>query len=68
MITRLKRPVRQPRQKRRRKPITFTSNMNKADFEKFLGKHPELRARMDKVAAEREDMNRRDREAETGKK
>ncbi|MCS6289346.1 MAG: anthranilate synthase component I [Nitrospira sp.] len=36
MIARLKRPVRQPRQKRRRKPITFTSNMNKADFEKMV--------------------------------
>ncbi len=36
MITRLKRPVRQPRQKRRRKPITFTPNMNKADFEKMV--------------------------------
>ena len=36
MIVRLKRPVRQPRQKRRRKPITFTPNMNKADFEKMV--------------------------------
>jgi len=36
MIARLKRPVRQPRQQRRRKPITFTSNMNKADFEKMV--------------------------------
>ena len=36
MIARLKRPVRQPRQRRRRKPITFTSNMNKADFEKTV--------------------------------
>lgn len=36
MIARLKRPLRQPRQKRRRKPITFTSNMNKADFEKMV--------------------------------
>jgi len=36
MIARLKRPVRQPRQRRRRKPITFTSNMNKADFEKMV--------------------------------
>ena len=36
MIARLKRPVRQPRQKRRRKPITFTPNMNKADFEKMV--------------------------------
>ena len=36
MIARLKRPVRQPRQRRRRKPITFTSNRNKADFEKMV--------------------------------
>ena len=36
MIARLKRPMRQPRQKRRRKPITFTSNMNRADFEKMV--------------------------------
>ncbi|HRB80872.1 MAG TPA: anthranilate synthase component I [Nitrospira sp.] len=36
MIARLKRPVRQPRQRRRRKPITFTSNMNRADFEKMV--------------------------------
>ena len=36
MIARLKRPGRQPRQRRRRKPITFTSNMNKADFEKMV--------------------------------
>ncbi len=36
MIARLKRPVRQPRQRRRRKPITFTSNMNNADFEKMV--------------------------------
>ena len=39
---------------------TQLMTLNKADFEKFLGKHPELRARMDKVAAEREAMNRRD--------
>ncbi len=36
MIARLKRPVRQPRMKRRRKPITFTPNMNRADFEKMV--------------------------------
>jgi len=41
MIARLKRPVRQPRQKRRRKPITFTSNMNKADFEKMVARTKE---------------------------
>jgi CPA2 family monovalent cation:H+ antiporter-2 len=42
---------------------TQLMTLNNADFERFLGKHPELRSRMDKVAAEREDMNRRDREA-----
>lgn len=36
IIARLKRPVRQPPQKRRRKPITFTPNMNRADFEKMV--------------------------------
>ena len=36
MIARLKRPMRQPRVKRRRKPITFTPNMNRADFEKMV--------------------------------
>ena len=36
MITRLKRPLRQPRHKRRRKPMTFTANMSKADFEKMV--------------------------------
>jgi anthranilate synthase component 1 len=36
MIARLKRPIRQPRLKRRRKPITFTPNMNRADFEKMV--------------------------------
>jgi anthranilate synthase component 1 len=41
MIARLKRPVRQPRQKRRRKPITFTPNMNRADFEKMVARTKE---------------------------
>jgi CPA2 family monovalent cation:H+ antiporter-2 len=41
---------------------TQLMTLDKHDFAKFLGKHPELRARMDKVAAERADMNRKDRE------
>ncbi len=36
MIARLKRPLRRTRQKRRRKPITFTPNMSRADFEKMV--------------------------------
>ena len=36
MIARLKRPLRRSRPKRRRKPITFTPNMNQADFEKMV--------------------------------
>ena len=36
MITRLKRPLRRTRPHRRRKPVTFTSNMSKADFEKMV--------------------------------
>jgi anthranilate synthase component 1 len=36
MITRLKRPLRRGELKRRRKPITFTPNMNRADFEKMV--------------------------------
>ena len=36
MIGRLKRPLRRTRPHRRRRPITFTSNMNKADFEKMV--------------------------------
>jgi len=36
MIARLKRPLRRGGLKRRRKPITFTSNMNRADFEKMV--------------------------------
>jgi CPA2 family monovalent cation:H+ antiporter-2 len=32
--------------------------LDKKDFESFIGKHPELRARLDRVAAEREAMNR----------
>jgi len=36
MIARLKRPLRRMRPRRRRRPITFTSNMSKADFEKIV--------------------------------
>ncbi|HXF91147.1 MAG TPA: anthranilate synthase component I [Nitrospiraceae bacterium] len=36
MIARLKRPLRRTRQKRRRKPISFTPNMSRADFEKMV--------------------------------
>ena len=36
MIARLKRPLRRARSKQRRKPITFTPNMNQADFEKMV--------------------------------
>ena len=36
MIARLKRPLRRTRPHRRRRPITFTSNMSKADFEKMV--------------------------------
>jgi len=35
-ITRLKRPLRRTRPHRRRRPVTFTSNMSKADFEKMV--------------------------------
>ncbi|TKB68400.1 MAG: anthranilate synthase component I [Nitrospira sp.] len=34
-IARLRRPLRRTRLRRRRKPVTFTSNMSKADFEKL---------------------------------
>jgi anthranilate synthase component 1 len=36
MIARLKRPLARARPHRRRLPITFTSNMNRADFEKMV--------------------------------
>ncbi len=36
MITRLKRPLRRPRARQRRKPISFTPNMSRADFEKMV--------------------------------
>ncbi len=35
-ITRLKRPLRRTRLHRRRKPVTFSANMSKADFEKMV--------------------------------
>ena len=35
-ITRLKRPLRRTRSHRRRRPVTFTANMSKADFEKMV--------------------------------
>ncbi|WP_447597878.1 anthranilate synthase component I [Nitrospira sp. Nam80] len=41
MIARLKRPLRRIRSKRRRKPITFTPNMNQADFEKMVSRTKE---------------------------
>ncbi|MEW6247079.1 MAG: anthranilate synthase component I [Nitrospirota bacterium] len=36
MIARLKRPLRRTRPKHRRKPITFTPNMSRSDFEKMV--------------------------------
>lgn len=36
--------------------------LDRADFAGFLGKHPELKAKLDQIAAEREAMNRRDLE------
>ncbi len=39
--------------------------LSRADFAGFVGKHPELRAKLDRIAAEREAMNRRDQEAAT---
>ena len=36
MIARLRRPLRRVKMKRRRSPIRFTPNMNKADFEKMV--------------------------------
>jgi anthranilate synthase component 1 len=36
MIDRLKRPLRHRRPRRRHKPLVFTSNMSKADFEKMV--------------------------------
>ena len=38
--------------------------LSKQDFWHFVGKHPELRAQIDSIAAEREAMNRRDTEAD----
>jgi anthranilate synthase component 1 len=36
MIARLRRPLRRTKPKRRHKPLSFTSNMSKADFEKMV--------------------------------
>ncbi|MGQ0694839.1 MAG: anthranilate synthase component I [Nitrospiraceae bacterium] len=36
MISRLRRPLRQPKPRQRRSPIRFTPNMSKADFEKMV--------------------------------
>jgi anthranilate synthase component 1 len=41
MITRLRRPLRRVRPHRRRRPISFTSNMSKADFEKMVNRTKE---------------------------
>ena len=41
MIARLKRPLRRIPSKRRRKPISFTPNMNQADFEKMVSRTKE---------------------------
>ncbi len=41
MITRLRRPLRRTRPHRRRRPISFTSNMSKADFEKMVNRTKE---------------------------
>jgi anthranilate synthase component 1 len=41
MITRLRRPLRRTRPHRRRRPISFTSNISKADFEKMVNRTKE---------------------------
>ncbi len=41
MIARLRRPLRRVRPHRRRRPIAFTSNMSKADFEKMVNRTKE---------------------------
>ncbi|MDF0673910.1 MAG: anthranilate synthase component I [Nitrospira sp.] len=41
MIARLRRPLRRVRAKRRRSPIRFTANMNRADFEKMVSRAQE---------------------------
>jgi len=40
-ITRLRRPLRRARPHRRRRPITFTSNLSRADFEKMVNRTKE---------------------------
>lgn len=41
MIARLKRPLRRARLKRRRRPIAFTPNMSRSDFEKIVSRAKE---------------------------
>ncbi|SLM49367.1 Anthranilate synthase component 1 [Nitrospira japonica] len=41
MITRLRRPLQRARPHRRRRPITFTSNLSRADFEKMVNRTKE---------------------------
>lgn len=41
MIARLRRPLRRGKPHRRRRPITFSSNMSKADFEKMVNRTKE---------------------------
>ncbi len=41
MITRLRRPLRRAKPKRRHTPMTFTSNMSRADFEKMVTRSKE---------------------------
>jgi anthranilate synthase component 1 len=41
MITRLRRPLRRARPHRRRRPIAFTSNLSRADFEKMVNRTKE---------------------------
>ncbi len=41
MIARLRRPLRRAKPKRRHKPMTFTSNMSRADFEKMVTRSKE---------------------------
>jgi len=41
MIARLRRPLRRARPHRRRRPITFTSNLSRADFEKMVNRTKE---------------------------
>jgi CPA2 family monovalent cation:H+ antiporter-2 len=40
--------------------------VTKADFDLFISRHPELRAKIDEVAAQRAEMNRREAQAPAG--